>query len=117
MRIKKKRKLNKPSLRFDIVNGAFRKYPDGREVCLDNKAGRDEYVSRTKAMHERQGGICSRGTHRIVIPTFDHSDEGRGMGGSHQDDRIYDANGNPMNSCSCMLCNGQAGSKRIVESC
>ncbi len=110
---KKKRKLNRPSLRFEIVNGAVRRYPDGREVCLDNTAGRAEYIKRTKLMYQRQAGLCSRCGKQIVIPTFDHSTNSRGMGGARRDDRIYDEFGVPVNSCSCMICNGKAGSKRL----
>ncbi len=112
-RVRKKYKGLATSLRFEVVNDSFRKYPDGREVCLDNAKGEAEYKRRTMEMHDRQNGICSRGDHRIVAPTFDHSTNGRGMGSATRDDRIIDSDGHKINSCSCWLCNGRAGSKRI----
>jgi hypothetical protein len=111
--IRRKKKLLQTSLRFELVDGMMRRYRDGREVCLDNKAGRAEYLRRTQEMCDRQQGICSRANHQIVDGTFDHSTNGRGAGGSRQDDRIYDENGNWMNSCSCLRCNGAAGSTRM----
>ena len=104
----------KTSLRYELVDGAYRRYHgDGREVCLDNAKGKAEYKARTEAMRLRQHNICSRGTHLIVNPTFDHSTRGRGLGGGTRDDRIRDENANPINSCSCFMCNGAAGSKRL----
>jgi hypothetical protein len=100
------------SLRYELVDGAYRRYPD-REVCLENAKGKAEYKARTEAMRLRQHNICSRGTHLIVNPTFDHSTHGRGLGGGTRDDRIVDENGNEINSCSCFICNGAAGSKRL----
>jgi hypothetical protein len=111
--IKRKRKTAKTSLRYEVIDGKFRRYKDGREVCLDTEAGKAEYRARTWAMVRRQTGYCSRGRHVIRNPTFDHSTNSRGMGGAKRDDRIVDEHGNQMNSCSCYSCNGQAGSKRI----
>jgi hypothetical protein len=35
-----------PSLRYELIlNGAVRKYPDGREVCEPNAQGTREYAS------------------------------------------------------------------------
>lgn len=114
--IRKKYKGLATSLRFEVVDNAFRRYPDEREVCLDNEKGEAEYKRRTMEMHDRQNGICSRGDHRIMAPTFDHSTNGRGAGGATRDDRIWNENHEPINSCSCWLCNGKAGSKRIGQS-
>lgn len=105
---------NKPSLRYDLVlSGSVREYPDGRQVCCDTISGKAEYKRRTEEMRLRQHNICSRGPHLIVNPTFDHSTRGRGMGGAYRDDRIVDDAGNPLNSCSCWTCNGQAGSVKL----
>lgn len=112
-RLKKKRKALAPSLRFEIVAESFRRYADGREVCLDTKKGQDEYKRRTMEMHDRQRGVCGRGEHRIIAPTFDHADT-RGLGGARRDDRIVDSEGKWMNCCSCWLCNCRAGSTRIA---
>lgn len=113
-RLKKKLRNARTSLRYDVIDEAFRRYPDGREVCLENAKGQAEYHRRTMEMHDRQSGICARGAHRIMAPTFDHSDC-RGMGSSRRDDRIVDEAGLWMNGCSCWFCNGKAGSKRIVD--
>lgn len=111
-RIRKKFKGLATSLRFEVIDGKFRRYPDHREVCLDNEKGQAEYKRRTMEMAERQDFICGRGDHRIITPTFDHSDT-RGMGSARRDDRIADENGKLLNAASCWLCNGRAGSKRI----
>ena len=111
-RVRKRYKGLATSLRFEVVNGTHRKFPDGREVCLDNEAGQEEYKRRTMEMHDRQNGICARSDHRIMAPTFDHSDT-RGMGSARRDDRTIDSQGNWINACSCWYCNGKAGSKRL----
>lgn len=109
-RVRKKRKGLQTSMRFEIIDGTYRLYPDGRQVCLDTDKGQAEYKRRTLEMAERQNWICIRNPHRIDGPTFDHAN-GRGAG--KQDDRIWDEFGRPMNGCSCWLCNGMAGSKRF----
>jgi hypothetical protein len=101
------------SLRYEVVDGAYKRYPDGREICLPNAKGKAEYKARTEAMRLRQHNICSRGYHLIVNPTFDHSTRSRGMAGARRDDRIKDENGNEINSCSCFTCNGAAGSRKL----
>ncbi len=107
---KPKLRSKKQSLRFEVIDGAFRRYPDGREVCLENEAGRKEYKLRTEIIRLRQYNICCRGTHLIINPTFDH-ERSRGMGGASRDDRTQDESGNPRNGCSCFTCNGKAGSR------
>lgn len=103
-----------PSLKWELIlDGAVRQYPDGREVCCDTAKGKAEYKRRTEEAALRQHGICSRGPHLIRNPTFDHSTRPRSNGGGFRDDRIWDANQDPINSCSCYDCNGQAGSKRL----
>ena len=103
---------SKPSLRYEVIDGSFKRFPDGREVCLDNAAGRAEYAHRTETMRLRQHNVCARGPHLIVNPSFDH-EKSRRMGGAFRDDRIEDEFGNKLNGCSCWTCNSKAGSKPI----
>lgn len=104
---------SKPSLRWEVIlDGAVRKYPDGREVCCDTRKGREEYRSRILDMMGRQSRMCGIDpSHAIHNPTFEHS-QGRGSGGSRRDDRIEDENGRPMNCAACLHCNSQKGSNR-----
>ena len=101
-----------PSLRYELIlDGAVRRYHDGREVCCDTVRGNKEYDRRVAAMALRQHGICGLGPHLLCSPTFGH-DKGRGMNAAHRDDRIVDENGDPMNHAECFLCNGRKGSRR-----
>jgi hypothetical protein len=103
----------KPSLRYELIcDGAVRKYPNGREMCCDSPKGNREYKRRIEEMRLRQHNVCSLGNHLIVNPTFGHS-EPRGMGGAWRDDRIVDKDGKPMNSCQCLTCNVNLGSRRM----
>ena len=103
----------------EIIDHAYKKFLDGREVCLTNKRGLKLYRQRTLAMHERQKGICPMCKNPMSTEigfensaTFDHVD-GRGMGGGHRDDRIVDENGKPMNQALCARDNYAKGSKRV----
>jgi hypothetical protein len=64
-------------------------YPCGREVCRNTPAGKSEYRNRTLFMRATQNNLCSWcGLFMSQEDcTFDHS-EGRGMNGSHRDDRV-----------------------------
>lgn len=102
----------KPSLRYALIlDGAVRRYHDGREMCCDTAKGKREYSRRVEAMALRQHGVCGLGTHLLRNPTFEHTD-GRGMGAGHRDDRIVDSEGNPKNCAACYDCNARKGSKR-----
>jgi len=109
-----RRKPKKESLRYDLIlNGAVRVYPDGREVCQDNAAGRDEYKRRLHLLLQRQGFKCclcgeSLNTYNS---TFEHRCP-RGLAGATRDDRIEDVQGNPMNGAAHWSCNSEAGSSR-----
>jgi hypothetical protein len=89
-------------------------FPDGREVC-DKKSlqGREEYKRRIWQMRIRQKGICCL----CGLPlrrdeaTFEHQ-AGRGMNGSHRDDRIV-VDGKPQNGAAHVLCNAMKGSRRM----
>ncbi len=104
-----------PSQHFDfILDGAVRQYPDGREVCQNNSAGRIEYSRRLNLMLRRQNWICclcGKGMNTYNA-TFEHRNP-RGMAGARRDDRIEDENGLPMNGAAHWTCNGEKGSKRI----
>jgi hypothetical protein len=92
---------------------AVRIFRDGREVCnLNIKAGRDEYDSRKLKMHQRQGGLCCLCGLRLAkkVMAFEHQD-GRGMNGSHRDDRT-EKDGKPYNGVAHWDCNSEKGSKR-----
>lgn len=101
-----------------------RVFKDGREKCdLLTKEGRDLYMARIRAMWERQRRRCCLeglvkecpGPLRLQDATFDH-DEGRGMGGGHQDDRIEivagDGKVTEINGAAHALCNSLKGSVR-----
>jgi hypothetical protein len=103
-----------PSLRYKVVDAAYKVFPDGREVCLSNPSGWAEYAARTEAMRQRQHNLCARCFKQIVDPTFDH-EKSRGMGGASRDDRIFDDFGCWLNGCSCLRCNGKAGSLPLDE--
>jgi hypothetical protein len=106
------------SLRYDVIlEGAVRVYPDGRQVCQDNAAGRREYAKRIEIMVQRQNFRCGCSLtckERLTMSnaTFGHCDL-RGAGGSTRDDRIEDENGEWMNAAETWDCNGKKGSKRI----
>lgn len=110
-----KPKAKKKSLKFDLIlDGAVIKYPDGREVCQANAAGRNEYNRRLNVMLAAQNFICclcgdSLSTYNA---TFEHRCP-RGMAGSRRDDRIEDEKGNPKNGAAHWNCNSEKGSKRI----
>jgi hypothetical protein len=93
---------------------AFKVYDDGREVCLPTPSGRREYQSRIEQMWYRDHGICCICNQPVPLAeaTFEHK-KGRGMGGGHRDDRIADADGNPMNGIAHISCNGEKGSRRL----
>lgn len=96
---------------------AIKVFPDGREVCQRNDAGWAEYDRRLCVMVKRQGFRCAWCLHLfgfvIGNPTFDHED-GRGLGGSHRDDRILHADGTWKNAALCRKCNGLKGSQRFA---
>jgi hypothetical protein len=86
---------------------AVKVFPDGRQVCQNNRAGRVEYARRRTEMWWRDLGICCI-CHTFVPffeATFEHKD-GRGMGGARRDDRTEN------NGIAHAICNQQKGSKR-----
>jgi hypothetical protein len=92
---------------------AVKVFPDGREVIDRSTAyGRRIYEDRIAEMYLRQGGLC-RICHLWMEPatvTFEHED-GKGMGGSHQDDRII-RDGKEYNGAAHLWCNNKKGSRR-----
>lgn len=99
---------------------AVKIYPDGREVCSETKAGKDEYHRRKRVMWERQDKQCGLQISPqcpkrmpLSMATFDHTDP-RGMGGARRDDRI-EVDGKPQNMAVCCWCNSKKGSRRMKE--
>ena len=108
-------KAKKASLKYTLIlNGAVRQYPDGREVCQANAAGKVEYARRLQVMLQRQGWACClcHDPMNSYNATFEHRCP-RGIGAARRDDRIEDANGQPMNGAAHWKCNVEKGSKRI----
>jgi len=109
-------KREQPRVKKEIVPKreipAVQVFPDGREVCSDTHAGEREYKRRLAIMVDRQKNVCPMYGHVLLFPTFDHED-GRGMNGSHRDDRIWKEDGTPMNAALCSVCNTEKGSRRI----
>jgi hypothetical protein len=87
-------------------------FPDGRETCSESGAGLKEYRDRLLLMCDRQGWLCRVCGESMALTgaSFDHED-GRGMNGSHRDDRIV-KDGKPYNGAVHLKCNGEKGSKR-----
>lgn len=113
--IRRRRKVRKLSWRWEIIDGAYQKLPDGRLVALNNKKGDAWYHSQTIKMARRQKGVCgicqsSRLMHGTGewSTTFQHGD-GRGLGGARRNDDV-DALGN----CAAhWKCNSELGSRRL----
>lgn len=102
------------SLRYDVImDGAVRVYPDSRQVCQDNVAGRREYTKRVAEMVQRQNFKCClcKETLTLSQATFEHLDL-RGLGGATREDRIQDEDGNWLNGASHFECNSEKGSRR-----
>ena len=87
-----------------ILEGAVRRYQDGREVCQDNRQGWAEYKRRIEQMLGKQNfrcGLCGKRLN-LADATFDHSRR-RGMGSAFRDDR-------PKNGCAAhWVCNSEKG--------
>jgi len=97
-----------------VIDGAYKLFPDGRQVCLPNAAGRRLYRARTLEMASRQNFICPKCSQRMTpeigfvnSATFEHGDL-RGMGGARRND---DPNA-PGNCAMCAKCNYAKGSRR-----
>lgn len=93
-----------------ILNGAARRYHDGREVCQDDALGRRLYAKRVETMVQRQNyrcSLCGRCL-RAGSATFEHHRR-RGMGAAFRDDRIEDQAGNWINSAAHWVCNLEKG--------
>lgn len=98
------------SLRYATdPTGAFRIYPDGREVCVDSPKGWAEYKRRVEVMVERQNKRCCLCGRRISLAsaTFEHQRR-RGMGAAWRDDRIT-KDGVDWNGAAHWVCNGEKG--------
>jgi len=101
-----------PAKYYRAPTPAVETLDDGAEVCnLKLKAGKYAYHCRMLEMAERQRNECPI-CHRSegFFWEFDHQD-GRGMNGSHRDDRI-EIDGEWHNAALCHDCNQAKGSKR-----
>lgn len=113
--IRSRRKVRKPSWRWEIVDNSYQKYHDGRLVALHNAKGDAWYHEQTLIMARRQKNVCgichgSRLMHGDGewSATFQHGD-GRGAGGARRNDDINA----PGNCAAHWICNGELGSRRI----
>jgi len=103
----------RPHKYFTAEPEAVTTFPDGRERCNTNAAGKREYLARTVEMWERQNGLCAICGHPIELryAQFDHQ-AGRGHGGGHRTDAVLDVEGNWINAAVHGICNIRKGSKR-----
>lgn len=92
-----------------ILDGAVRRYHDGREVCQDSSAGWREYKRRVEVMVQRQGHRCCLCKRRLSVAaaTFEHQRR-RGIGAAFRDDRI-EKDGQEWNGAAHWICNGEKG--------
>ena len=92
-----------------ILDGAVRRYRDGREVCQDNPAGWLEYTRRVGVMVQRQNFRCCLCKRRLALAnaTFEHQRR-RGMGAAWRDDRIT-KDGQDWNGAAHWMCNSERG--------
>ena len=95
------------SLRYTtILGGAVRVYPDGRQVCMENPAGRREYLRRVQSMVQRQNFRCEACQRKLSLfqATFDHWPMKRRLGSAFRDDRILDSEGEWINRAVHWAC-------------
>jgi hypothetical protein len=92
-----------------ILDGAVRRYRDGREVCQENAAGYREYARRVELMVQRQNHRCCLCNRRLSLAqaTFEHQRR-RGMHAAFRDDRI-EKEGQPWNGAAHWVCNSEKG--------
>ena len=89
-----------------ILDGAVRRYRDGREVCTETPAGRREYLRRLDRMVQRQVFRCGKCRRRMTrsAATFDHWPIKRGMGAAFRDDRVELPDGSEINRAVHWTC-------------
>ena len=92
-----------------ILDGAVRRYRDGREVCQDSAAGWKEYKRRVEKMLQRQKFRCCLCGKRLALAnaTFEHQRR-RGIGAAWRDDRI-EKDGEDWNGAAHWICNREKG--------
>jgi hypothetical protein len=108
--IPKSRSFPEVSQHFELIlDGAVRRYRDGREVCQDSPAGWREYKRRVSVMVERQNFRCCLCKRRLSLgnATFEHQRR-RGMGAAWRDDRIT-KDGQDWNGAAHWVCNSKKG--------
>lgn len=104
--------MTRPHKYFIAEPEAVTVFPDGRECCNKNAAGKREYLARTVELWERQEGLCPICGNWIELrfAQMDHQN-GRGANGKHRDDRTI-VNGKWHNSALHGICNTRKGSER-----
>jgi hypothetical protein len=92
-----------------LLDGAVRRYRDGREVCTDTAQGWREYKRRVETMVRRQNHRCCLCNRRLALSqaTFEHQRR-RGMGAAWRDDRIT-KDGQEWNGAAHWNCNVERG--------
>ena len=98
------------SLCYELIcGGSVRRYPDGREVCQDSRAGYQEYKRRLIEMLKRQNYFCCLCGKKLYFAdaTFEHQRR-RGMGAAFRDDRI-EKDGKDFNGAAHWICNVERG--------
>jgi hypothetical protein len=96
-----------------ITHNGVTTFPCGRQECLKTAAGVREYRRRLAVMVERQLSRCAICLKVREGMQFDHAD-GRGHGGGHRDDSIWNEDGIPKNAALCGNCNTLKGSRRYT---
>lgn len=112
----------KKSLRYEVIDDTYKKWPDGRLEALNTRKGRDWYREQVQIMVIRQNYVCGLVEHnaclhpeRLVLyegaeefrPTFEHWDK-RGAG-----KRNDSVDPKTKNCAVHSICNGELGSRRI----
>lgn len=93
-----------------ILDGAVRRYSDGREVCQDSPAGWREYKRRIGVMVQRQNFRCCLCNRRLSAgnATFEHQRR-RGFAAAFRNDAIENERGEWVNGAAHWICNSKKG--------
>src|ERR1700735_2769172 len=86
--IRKRRKVKKSSLRYEVIFGAIRRYPDGREVFQNNGKGIAERLRRKMELLLGESKCEACGAHVNDEESELSHRTGKGIGGSKEDSRM-----------------------------
>lgn len=109
--IPKRKEFPEVSQHYELIlDGAVRRYRDGREVCQDSPAGWREYKRRVGVMVQRQNHRCCLCSRRLSLAqaTFEHQRR-RGMGAAWRNDVVELPDGTPVNGAAHWTCNSEKG--------